>query len=80
MVSTDTSHVIGKRECRQVPRYEICGKLYCVKHQAAFRAQAYPRLVEALREAYSTVHPGMPVEYRIKLAKIGDLIRDLGEL
>ena len=41
---------------------------------------AYPRLVAALREAYLTVHPGMPVEYRIKLAAIGDLLRELGEL
>ena len=41
---------------------------------------AYPRLVAALRDAYSTVHPEMPVEYRIKLARIGDLLREIGEL
>jgi hypothetical protein len=40
----------------------------------------FPRCVDALKDAYSTVHPEMPAEYRAKLARIGDLLREMGEL
>ena len=33
MVSTTVSHVVGKRKCQQIPRYEYLGKHYCAKHQ-----------------------------------------------
>ncbi len=60
-------------------RKEFYARLRANKAEEARRALAYPELVAALREAYSTVRPGMPVEDRVKLARIGDLLAKLGE-
>ena len=59
-----------------VSKDSVKGKLF---EEIARRANAYPRLVEALRKVHAAVHPFDSIANRQAAGAVYDLLRELGE-
>lgn len=73
-VSNGVSNVLGKQPCNSAARYLISGQNLCTKHTNAAKAQAYERLVSALRSIAKPALGGKQQQYTAQ-----EILKELGE-